>query len=67
MIARREATLEKVRKLNPYRDITDPVAWQREMREDLPLVTRIPCGHENTAKPDTCKALPGMLASPACL
>jgi hypothetical protein len=34
MIARRETALENVRKLNPYRDITDPVAWQREMRED---------------------------------
>jgi len=25
--------LEKIRKLNPYRDITDPVEWQREIRE----------------------------------
>ncbi len=37
MIARRESALESVRKLNPYRDITDPVEWQREMREDRPL------------------------------
>lgn len=36
MIARRFAALEEVRKLNPYRDITDPVEWQREMREDRP-------------------------------
>lgn len=40
MIARRAAALEEVRKLNPYRDITDPVAWQREAREDRPLPGR---------------------------
>ena len=40
MIARREAALQEIRKLNPYRDITDPVAWQREMREDRPLPGR---------------------------
>ncbi len=40
MIARREAALENVRKLNPYRDITDPLEWQREMREDRPLPGR---------------------------
>ncbi len=34
MIARREAALDKVRQLNPYRDITNPMEWQREMRED---------------------------------
>ncbi len=28
------------RKLKPYRDITDPVEWQREMREDRPLPGR---------------------------
>ena len=39
-IARRAAALEKLRKLNPYRDITDPVVWQREMREDRPLPGR---------------------------
>ena len=32
MIAARLAALEEVRKLNPYREITDPVAWQREIR-----------------------------------
>ena len=36
MIARREAALKEIRKLNPYRDITDPVEWQRDMREDRP-------------------------------
>ena len=40
MIARRAAALEEIRRLNPYRDITDPVAWQREMREDRPLPGR---------------------------
>ena len=40
MIARRAAALEEIQKLNPYRDITEPVAWQREMREDRPLPGR---------------------------
>jgi hypothetical protein len=40
MIARREAALEEIRRLNPYRDITDPVAWQREIREDSLLPGR---------------------------
>jgi hypothetical protein len=39
-IARRAAALKEIRKLNPYRDITDPVVWQREMREDRPLPGR---------------------------
>ena len=34
-IARRLAALEKVRKRNPFREITDPVAWQREIRQDV--------------------------------
>ncbi len=40
MIARREAALEEIRKLNPYRDIANPVEWQREMREERPLPGR---------------------------
>ena len=40
MIARRAAALEEIRKLNPYRDLTDPLAWQREIREDRPLPGR---------------------------
>jgi hypothetical protein len=40
MIERREAALANVRKLNPYRDIIDPVEWQREIREDRPLPGR---------------------------
>jgi len=40
MIARRVTALEEIRKLNPYRDIIDPVEWQREMREDRSLPDR---------------------------
>lgn len=40
MIARRVAAMEKIRSLNPYRDIVDPVAWQRESREERPLPGR---------------------------
>ncbi len=40
MIARRVKALEKIRKLNPYREISDPVEWQREMREDRPMPER---------------------------
>jgi hypothetical protein len=35
MIERRLAAFEKLREMNPYRDIADPVAWQREIREDV--------------------------------
>lgn len=35
MIARRLAALERVRERNPFREIADPVAWQREIREDV--------------------------------
>jgi hypothetical protein len=31
------AALEKVRELNPYRDMADLVAWQRTIREDVSL------------------------------
>jgi len=34
MIARRVEALKKIRTLNPYREIADPVEWQREFRED---------------------------------
>ncbi|MEO5917205.1 MAG: hypothetical protein ABIS50_23445 [Luteolibacter sp.] len=40
MIARRMTALEEIRKLNPYRHITNPVEWQREMREGRPLPGR---------------------------
>jgi len=35
MVARRMAALEKVRALDPYRKIADPVEWQRAIREDV--------------------------------
>ncbi len=35
MIEARARALEEVRKLNPYREIVDTVAWQREIREDV--------------------------------
>jgi len=35
MIARRMAALEKVRTLDPYREIANPVEWQRTVREDV--------------------------------
>ena len=40
---RREAALEALRQLresNPYLDLSDPVAWQREMRQDRRLPFR---------------------------
>ena len=43
MIARREkafAALRRLHERNPYRDIEDPVAWQREIRKDRPLPGR---------------------------
>jgi len=40
MIQRRMEALKRVRELNPYRNIADPVAWQREIREDRPLPGR---------------------------
>lgn len=40
MVARRKAALAEIRRLNPYRDITDPVAWQQEIRQDRPLPLR---------------------------
>lgn len=43
MIARREKAFEALRRLhdrNHYRDIEDPVAWQREIRKDRPLPGR---------------------------
>ena len=40
MVARRKKALASVRRLNPYRDIADPAAWQREIRQDRPLPFR---------------------------
>lgn len=30
--------LEELAKINAFKDITDPVAWQRQMRTDKPLL-----------------------------
>jgi hypothetical protein len=40
MIAQRQAAFEKLREINPYHEITDSVAWQREVREDVVLPGR---------------------------
>ncbi|AFY60248.1 hypothetical protein [Synechococcus sp. PCC 6312] len=32
--------LEEAAALNPFAEITDPVAWQREQRQDRPLPGR---------------------------
>jgi hypothetical protein len=32
--------LEELAKRNPFKDITDPVEWQREIRKDRPLPGR---------------------------
>jgi hypothetical protein len=39
-IKKRLEALEQLRKLNPFREIADPVAWQREIRKDRPLPGR---------------------------
>ena len=41
MMDRRMAALQKVRDLNPYRDVTDPVEWQRRLRDDVTQPERI--------------------------
>ena len=43
MTRRRAAAMEafhRLRRQNPYFEIADPVAWQREIREDRPLPFR---------------------------
>jgi hypothetical protein len=40
MLRKRKEAFEKLRQLNPFRDIADPVAWQREIRQDRPLPGR---------------------------
>ena len=32
--------MDRIRKRNPFKGIADPVAWQRELREDRPLPGR---------------------------
>jgi len=40
MLRRRKEAFEKLRQLNPFREIPDPVAWQKEIRKDRPLPGR---------------------------
>ena len=40
MLRRRKEAFQKLRELNPFREIEDPVAWQREIRKDRPLPGR---------------------------
>jgi len=40
MIARRATALENIRKLNPYRDIIDPVEWEETARCRTTIETR---------------------------
>ena len=40
MLERRKEAFDALRKLNPFRDIKDPVEWQREIRKDRPLPGR---------------------------
>ena len=40
ILKRRKEAFEKLRQLNPYREIQDPVAWQKEIRKDRPLPGR---------------------------
>lgn len=40
MLRRRKEAFEKLRQMNPFREIKDPVAWQREIRKDRPLPGR---------------------------
>ncbi len=40
MVERRKKALASARRLNPYRNIADPVAWQREIRRDRELPFR---------------------------
>ena len=39
-IKKRFDALDQLRKLNPFREIADPVAWQREIRKDRTLSGR---------------------------
>lgn len=40
MIRRRMEALAELRKVDPFRELTDPAAWQREIRRDRPLPGR---------------------------
>ena len=40
IVRQRMAALVRLRELNPFREVADPVAWQREIRQDRPLPGR---------------------------
>ena len=40
IVRQRMVALERLRQLNPFREIADPVAWQREIRQDRQLPGR---------------------------
>lgn len=40
MLRQRAEAFEKLRRLNPFRELADPGAWQREIRKDRPLPGR---------------------------
>ena len=40
MVRRRMEAFEALRAMDPYRDVPDPVEWQREIRKDRPLPGR---------------------------
>ena len=40
MLEKRKNAFDRLRELNPFRDIDDPVVWQREIRTDRPLPGR---------------------------
>jgi len=40
MIEQRLAAFEKLRQMNPYRDLANPVEWQREIRHDVVIPGR---------------------------
>jgi hypothetical protein len=40
MLQSRREAFQKLRQLNPFRNVDDPAAWQREIRQDRPLPGR---------------------------
>ena len=38
MLEKRKKAFERLRELNPFRDIDDPTIWQHEIRTDRPLL-----------------------------
>jgi hypothetical protein len=40
-LARRREALAKLRAADPFKDLVDPAAWQREIRRDRALPARV--------------------------